>query len=110
MEPYLIRHKVRGAACFDIAIKVMIGKEEGWVIPTSGHRAYPYWWRRLNQLCLVSNADQTDITQLAARVPLPEDWPDHYPPPLPKGVRAYSISAAEDIHEALEELFNEGEG
>jgi hypothetical protein len=38
---YLIIHKVRGEPAFDIAEKVMIGNEEGWIIPTSGHRAYP---------------------------------------------------------------------
>lgn len=40
---YLIAHKVRGEPAFDIAEKLQIGDEEGWIIPTSGHRAYPYW-------------------------------------------------------------------
>ena len=39
---YLILHKVRGEPAFDIAEKITIGKEEGWIIPTSGHRAYPF--------------------------------------------------------------------
>jgi hypothetical protein len=38
---YLILHKVRGEPAFDIAQKIIVGKEEGWIIPTSGHRAYP---------------------------------------------------------------------
>ena len=38
---YLILHKVRGEPAFDIAQKIQIGDEEGWIIPTSGHRAYP---------------------------------------------------------------------
>lgn len=38
---YLIAHKVRGEPAFDIAHKLQIGDEEGWIIPTSGHRAYP---------------------------------------------------------------------
>lgn len=42
-EPYLVAHLVRGEPAFDIAIKLAIGDEEGWIIPTSGHRAYPYW-------------------------------------------------------------------
>lgn len=40
-EPFLILHKVRGEPAFDIAIRLPIGDEEGWIIPTSGHSAYP---------------------------------------------------------------------
>jgi hypothetical protein len=42
-EPYLIAHVVRGQPAFDIAERIQIGDEEGWIIPTSGHRAYPLW-------------------------------------------------------------------
>lgn len=38
---FLILHKVRGAPAFDIAHQLEIGDEIGWIIPTSGHRAYP---------------------------------------------------------------------
>jgi hypothetical protein len=38
---YLILHKVRDAPAFDIAEPMEIGGEQGWIIPTSGHRAYP---------------------------------------------------------------------
>lgn len=38
---YLIAHKVRGELAFDIAIQLEIGDGVGWLIPTSGHRAYP---------------------------------------------------------------------
>ena len=38
---YLILHKVRGEPAFDIATRLQIADEEGWIIPTSGHRAYP---------------------------------------------------------------------
>jgi hypothetical protein len=41
-EQYLILHKVRGEPQYDIAEKCMIGDEEGWVLCTCGHRAYPY--------------------------------------------------------------------
>ena len=41
-ELYLIAHRVRGEPAFDIAQRSQIGDEEGWIIPTSGHRAYPY--------------------------------------------------------------------
>jgi len=48
--PYLILHKVRGEPEFDIAIPLQIGNEEGWIIPTSGHRAYPAKAWRLAEL------------------------------------------------------------
>lgn len=64
-EPYLIAHKVRGEPAFDIAIKLQFGEEEGWLIPTSGHRAYPYWW--------------LPLTHIPFELPdLPPDLPDHY--------------------------------
>lgn len=73
-ELYLILHKVRGEPAFDIAQKIMIGEEEGWIIPTSGHRAYPYWFEPLNravdfEMCRVNGNPQ---------VPMPDDHPDHY--------------------------------
>src|SRR5215472_17900869 len=64
---YLILHKVRGEPAFDIAQKIMIGKEEGWIIPTSGHRAYPFHYWNL------SNTEYTTGTHI-----FPDDWPDHY--------------------------------
>lgn len=47
---YLILHKVRGEPAFDIAQRVQIGDEEGWIIPTSGHRAYPFLTWELGKL------------------------------------------------------------
>ena len=46
---YLILHKVRGELAFDVARRVVIGDEEVWFIPTSGHRAYPYGHKALPQ-------------------------------------------------------------
>ena len=63
MNFYIIAHKVRGEPAFDIAIKLDTPlDEEVWIIPTSGHRAYPYWYEEFN------------------RVPplMPEDLRDHY--------------------------------
>lgn len=82
---YLILHKVRGEPAFDIAQRFcasedgpcqegcglwnhqtntcLAKQEEWWIIPTSGHGAYPYWYRKLD---------------VAAHVTLPADWPDHY--------------------------------
>jgi hypothetical protein len=66
-ELYLIAHKVRGEPAFDIAIKM----GDWWIIPTSGHRAYPYW-------------HGTFMEELFHFGPyslpeMPADLPDHYP-------------------------------
>jgi len=66
---YLILHKVRGEPSFDVAEKTTIGDEEGWILSTCGHRAYPYWYRAL------------------APMDIPEDWPDHYQQPVEKKMR-----------------------
>jgi len=69
---YLILHKVRGEPAFDVAEPIQIGDEEGWIIPTSGHRAYPYWKIPLGEIV------QNDIYQNPA---VPDGWPDHYEQP-----------------------------
>jgi len=67
-KPFLIAHKVRGLAAFDVAVQMIVpGYEEPWwIISTSGHRAYPYWYVELDSL------------QLEGVPSCPEDWPDHY--------------------------------
>lgn len=47
-DRFLIAHKVRGEPAFDIAERCDIAGEEAWIIPTSGHRAYPYWHTEFN--------------------------------------------------------------
>jgi len=67
-KPFLILHKVRGKPAFDIAINISNETSDLWIIPTSGHRAYPYWTVPLNEVVAVS-------------LPQPEvwsTWPDHY--------------------------------
>ena len=68
---HLILHKVRGEPAFDVAEKLQIGDEEGWIIPTSGHRAYPHMTWPLDQLWF-----NRDYVPIAANIPT--DWPDHY--------------------------------
>jgi hypothetical protein len=69
MNFYIIAHKVRGHAAFDIAIKLDTPlDEEVWIIPTSGHRAYPFW-------CGTSLEHAIDMGVLAA---MPPDLRDHY--------------------------------
>ena len=93
-EPYLIAHKVRGEAAFDIAERLQCplcsgeayhpetsdpcdecsGEGYWWIIPTSGHRARPWWSARLDGLGRYSDIgfilDEADG--------MPEGWPDHY--------------------------------
>lgn len=109
---YLIAHKVRSEAAFDIACQIQCPECQGgsiihsvnnytngtdtviscqecdgegywWIIPTSGHRAYPYWSKPLSDAkfncdstCLTYEGfaweDVTDVGQM------PPDLPDHY--------------------------------
>ena len=70
---YLILHKVRGEPAFDIAARLQIGSELGWIIPTSGHRARPWWWVPLGEFWL---AGELQVERAAPS--MPPDWPDHY--------------------------------
>ena len=80
-ELYLIAHKVRGAPAFDIAERMPEldeGDDLGWIIPTSGHRAHPYWSQHLNQLGAVKD-NVPDLPLDMVVPPMPSSWPDHYP-------------------------------
>src|SRR5690348_14402694 len=70
-ELYLVLHKVRGEPAFDVAQKLQIGNEEGWIIPTSGHRCYPYQVFSMTQMWY-----QRDF--VPTLVDTPNDLPDHY--------------------------------
>jgi hypothetical protein len=76
---YLILHKVRGEPSFDVAEKTTIGDEEGWILSTCGHRAYPYWYTPFSGW-VVELPDEND------RNP-PSNWPDHYQQPVEKKMR-----------------------
>ena len=80
---YLIAHKVRGQPAFDIAERCDDMDSEGdpgpwWIIPTSGHRAHPYWSQHLDQLGAVKD-DVPDLPLDMVVPPMPSPWPDHYP-------------------------------
>lgn len=75
-EEYLILHKVRGEAAFDVATKIDISDEEGWIIPTSGHRAYPVWWYELYKLDITEKMVET--SGMIPPFTIEPDWPDHY--------------------------------
>lgn len=90
-ELFLIAHKVRGEPAFDVAVQIECplccngyiaddvgipiicsecdGTARWWIIPTSGHRAYPYWSFTLERL----------MEDLISIPPLPASLPDHYP-------------------------------
>ena len=106
---YLIAHCVRGEAAFDVAEKMVcphclgdydIDRDEEslcfdcedlgywWIIPTSGHRAWPYWDLPLGALMndtaesfpLILPERTLDIVPV-----MPPSWPDHYKSlPAPK--------------------------
>lgn len=104
-ESFLILHKVRGAPAFDIAEQHTCpecsehdpmtnswvspkGCDEcdhqgfWWVIPTSGHRAYPYEKWEISIKGIPEFVDAYLIPDI-----IPDGWPDHYPsrhpPPAP---------------------------
>ena len=72
-ELYLIAHVVRSQPAFDIAEQIQIGDEQGWIIPTSGHRAYPYWVASFSEVML---GGMQRIETLSGSPPA--DHPDHY--------------------------------
>lgn len=63
---HLVLHKVRGEMVYDVAQELQIGDELGWVIPTSGHRCYPYKTWPLDEL------------GFGAPSIVPAGLPDHY--------------------------------
>ena len=83
---YLIAHKVRGEPAFDVACRVQIGEEEGWIIPTSGWRAYPYDYIRLWAV----NSERIKEMALA----MPESLRDHFAP-APSGGKITALSLAD---------------
>ena len=77
-EPYLIAHLVRGEPAFDIAEQMEVGDEVWWIIPTSGHRAYPYRHWSLDDLYDGSDMDMPKPMYVLEAVDPPEGLPDHY--------------------------------
>lgn len=111
---FLIAHKVRTQPAFDVAIKLPCPEcdtiieadgqlefssqsdcpecnSEGhwWIIPTSGHRAYPWWsinLKNIDDTCQL-NFEDTSFNIDASRGirgsmegpgPMPDPWHDHY--------------------------------
>jgi hypothetical protein len=100
-ELFLIAHKVRGEPAFDVAERVVCPECNGgisakqdrdgfpaciecenlgywWIIPTSGHRAYPYWVAQI--IPLINNMDGPGTIEIMFyTTEMPEGLPDHYP-------------------------------
>lgn len=83
---FLILHRVRGAPAFDIAIRddtTGTPSDPGpwWIIPTSGHRAYPFRWWDMEDLHDISDINQFGFHTCPTQAinALPSEWPDHYP-------------------------------
>lgn len=83
---FLILHKVRGEAAFDIATRcddMGCPSDPGpwWIIPTSGHRAYPYQTWDLQDLRDVGDINKWghSLCPIQYINTIPEGWPDHYP-------------------------------
>ena len=94
-EPFLILHKVRGSPAFDIATRcddmgTPSDPSPWWIIPTSGHRAYPWFTAPLNQLVDMYYIDG-DVEKPMA---IPDNWPDHY---QASQARSRLATAASDI-------------
>lgn len=86
---HLILHKVRGKPAFDVAEPCCPGPrpcqpncgcwdgercsaEDEWIIPTSGHTAYPY------RTWPLANLRVNDVALEWPLELIPDDWPDHY--------------------------------
>lgn len=102
-ELYLIAHKVRGLPAFDIATHMTCpvcdatndhcpscdGVGHWWIIPTSGHRAYPY------ASCIMLCHEDTSIS-----FKFPPGLPDS--PPL--SLRDHYTSEAETARSLIDTL------
>lgn len=103
VNPFLIAHRVRGEPAFDVAEQMQCPECRGypfggypedldgpgchecdslgywWIIPTSGHRAYPYWNLPLQfddtGLVMDHNLEKLHWTIFE----MPPTLPDHYP-------------------------------
>lgn len=137
-EPFLILHKVRGQSAFDIAEKMDCplcipsqnlrtidecnecnGGGYWWIIPTSGHRAYPYWHEPMYSFINVNSEVNQSLLNRAWSgepnpgpvvslnkecPPMPDDLPDHCHYELD---RDKSPIASTDVQLALAKLIKQ---
>jgi|SRR6266478_5267164 len=107
-ELFLIAHSVRGEAAFDVAVQMECPHCRGtsatlpigcfecdslgywWIIPTSGHRAYPYACQPWHAMDIGPGFDK----------PMPPNWPDHYKTKAAPTVDIMSLFKAQHKGEA----------
>jgi len=81
MNLFLIAHRVRCELAFDVAELVGQGTPSDpgpwWIIPTSGHRAYPFAWASLDTLYTLEAGSLEPFLQ-PSRTIVPADLRDHY--------------------------------
>lgn len=97
-ELYLVAHLVRGEPAFDIASQISTDSETIWIIPTSGHRAWPYWSVPIEDIqfnCGFGYGDEVSWDVLHQLVPdPPSDHPDHYSTHTTKGPFLTNLASA----------------
>lgn len=57
------------------------GQGYWWIIPTSGHRAYPYWHKELECITEIVDLEDGKFAFKEEYVEMPPDLPDHYTAP-----------------------------
>lgn len=103
---YLIFHKVRGEPTFDVAHQLLIGSEVGWIIPTSGHRAYPHWGCLLDELYSAPDQGTLAIREMVGTDEVSADLPDHYPLNEPPRTEPLRRRAAHSTPATVSDLEN----
>ena len=102
-DPHLILHKVRGEPVFDVAVQ--LDDSDIWIIPTSGHRAYPFEAWPMNELGIALNNFKWVPVADVAQHPGWADWPDHYSAATkPLTTSRKHVLTEEDLKEILEGL------
>jgi hypothetical protein len=103
-ELFLVLHKVKGKPAIDVAQRILLSNGRPlWLIPTSGHQAYPLRWLKLDDsLALTLSAEELASV------------PDHYSPKqsLLAKVRARlrrpKLSVADAVEQLLERSLRGG--
>ena len=98
LKPHLILHKVRGEPAWDVAEPATIGDELGWIVPTSGHRAYPSRVYPLDSLVCI---DVPQGRELVAELGDVAHLPDHYAVNDKVAAKSRPSASVDDIFAAL---------
>lgn len=101
-ELYLIAHKLRGAPTFDIAIQMTMDDEVWWILPSTGHRAYPIIHWPLKELGIIDCP--FSVSDEAGPLVFHPDWeglPDFYPRNEPILDRKAEASVGRSLLESL---------